>query len=1035
MFESTVAYNRLQSLQRLRSHTDSQQRPIFVYRPGYPPGQSGWTQVLVSELVPGDIVSCKHYTISRERNRRSHQQEQQLNRIPADILVLAGDAVVDEALLTGESIPQLKGALEELSNGTLDLQEHKECILFGGTTLLVGNSGTASNGIPPSPDDGVIGMVLRTGFETAQGSLLRTMAHTQKSVDGIHTRDTYVFIFILLCCAVASAGMVLQEGWNDPTRNRFRLLLHVIIIITSVVPPELPMELSLAVTNSVASLMKDCQVYCTEVFRIPLAGQVTICCFDKTGTLTSDEMQLVGVRHLDETGNFVETVRPDCELPWPIARIMVACHSLALNKMGGSSSKDLDNIIGDPLEKAVLRNTGYQLVQNNALRAKESSDGRPDTILVLQRFRFSSKLKRMSVIVREGSSTKTWVLSKGAPETIKILLDPQCIPSNYDEISTEHMSLGQRVLAIAYRELSTEEISSSNALKNLDRESAESGLTFAGFLLLDCPIKPDSKPVISELSRSGHTCFMITGDALLTAASVARQVGIIPNSQSSGPSLYQIKRITSQSGKDAAGPEAFGFVHLPNGSSDDDATVLKGTLSLDALAKIKDLVATGRAALCLSGETLDDLGRCILESEVGLDLYSQKNESQILFHPSAQNFLKELVPTVAVFARHAPRQKEAIIAAFNAAGANTLMCGDGTNDVGALRRASVGISLISAPEVEAKQRAAGEAISRERTQQKKAKKEGRRRAKPSHTFEESLRQLREAQEELESVELGDASIASPFTSRSVSIKCCKDVLQQGRCTLVTMLQIYKILGVNCLVNATVLSKLFLHGVKNGDRQLTILGVGVATLFFFVTRGKPLRTLSVTRPPSSVLCVQALLSIALQFLVHMVAILLSAQAALAFVDPYDPSMIPDGPFNPNTLNSCTFLVSAIATVNTFAINYRGEPFMESLWQNRLLLRSLQACYVVLFGCALEVFPPLNDLLQLTEMPVLDGTEGIFVSTGSNGNASLQPILHSFIGTVGFPTSLALLMIVDTILAFAAERTVLHLFEPSSKKILS
>jgi cation-transporting ATPase 13A1 len=58
-----------------------------------------------------------------------------------------------------------------------------------------------------------------------------------------------------------------------------------------------------------------------------------------------------------------------------------------------------------------------------------------------------------------------------------------------------------------------------------------------------------------------------------------------------------------------------------------------------------------------------------------------------------------------------------------------------------------------------------------------------------------------------------------------------------------MLQIYKILGVNCLVNALVLTKLHMHGVKQGDRKLTILGVAVAALFLFMTRGKPLSTLS------------------------------------------------------------------------------------------------------------------------------------------------------------------------------------------------
>jgi cation-transporting ATPase 13A1 len=304
MFESTVAYNRLQSLQRLRSHTLSHQRPIWAYRPSYPPGNTAWMQISVAEIVPGDIVSSKQVTPSMGRQDSfSQQQQQQLNRIPADILILSGDAVVDEALLTGESVPQLKVAIEDFSSGSLDLQEYKEHILFGGTTMIVGNAESATtNKIPSAPDQGLVGMVLRTGFETAQGTLLRTLAHTQKSVDGIHTRDTYVFILLLLCCAVGSAGMVLQEGWNDPTRNKFRLVLHVIIIVTSVVPPELPMELSLAVTNSVASLMKTCNVYCTEVFRIPLAGQVNCLCFDKTGTLTSDEMQLAGVKCVNNEG-------------------------------------------------------------------------------------------------------------------------------------------------------------------------------------------------------------------------------------------------------------------------------------------------------------------------------------------------------------------------------------------------------------------------------------------------------------------------------------------------------------------------------------------------------------------------------------------------------------------------------------------------------------------------------------------------------------------------------------------------------------
>ena len=148
---------------------------------------------------------------------------------------------------------------------------------------------------------------------------------------------------------------------------------------------------------------------------------------------------------------------------------------------------------------------------------------------------------------------------------------------------------------------------------------------------------------------------------------------------------------------------------------------------------------------------------------------------------------------------------------------DTLMCGDGTNDVGALKQAHVGISIVSVPDLEAKQRNADDAISavkaeerRERKKEKAAAKKRKESSKGSSSstnkrqkqrssraerIERSLQALAAAEDELNYVSLGNASVASPFTSRKTSIRCCKDILQQGRCTLVTMITIYKILGV------------------------------------------------------------------------------------------------------------------------------------------------------------------------------------------------------------------------------------------------
>jgi cation-transporting ATPase 13A1 len=158
---------------------------------------------------------------------------------------------------------------------------------------------------------------------------------------------------------------------------------------------------------------------------------------------------------------------------------------------------------------------------------------------------------------------------------------------------------------------------------------------------------------------------------------------------------------------------------------------------------------------------------------------------------------------------------------------------------------------------------------------------------------------------------------------------------------------------------------------------------------------------------------------------MCVILIATEAALTFVDPYDLSIIPDGSFNPNVLNTCTFLLTMVATVNTFMVNYKGRPFMEDFHENKLLLRSVQLCHAVVWICALEIFPPLNDLLQLAPFPNTDMSS---FAQDDDWVASVAQAggLTQVVRTLGFPISMCLLMAADTVLAYGLEKAIGRIF---------
>ena len=120
-------------------------------------------------------------------------------------------------------------------------------------------------------------------------------------------------------------------------------------------------------------------------------------------------------------------------------------------------------------------------------------------------------------------------------------------------------------------------------------------------------------------------------------------------------------------------------------------------------------------------------------------------------------------------------------------------------------------------------------------------------------------------------ELGDACIAAPFTFKFSSIKCVQRVISQGRTTISTTYQMYKILAMNSIISAYTMSALYLEGVKNSDSQMTYAGMAMGILFMLISLSKPIDTLSKIRPPRRLFHWSFVLTVILQTIFHFCAL--------------------------------------------------------------------------------------------------------------------------------------------------------------------
>lgn len=212
------------------------------------------------------------------------------------------------------------------------------------------------------------------------------------------------------------------------------------------------------------------------------------------------------------------------------------------------------------------------------------------------------------------------------------------------------------------------------------------------------------------------------------------------------------------------------------------------------------------------------------------------------------------------------------------------------------------------------------------------------------------------------IKLGDASVAAPFTSKLANVVAIPNIIRQGRSALVATIQMYKILALNCLISAYSLSVLYLDGIKFGDGQVTISGMLMSVCFLSLSRAKSVDRLAKERPQPNIFNLYIIGSVLGQFAVHIVSLVYISRY-VARLEPRDANVDIEGEFAPSLLNSAVYLLQLIQQISTFAINYQGRPFRESIRENKGMYYGLLGVAFVAFAGSTELVPELNEKLRL------------------------------------------------------------------------
>ena len=870
-----------------------------------------YVEIDAANLVPGDLIII-----------------QDQKKIPADCLLIQGEVVVNESLLTGESIPVVRSCC------TLDNMSKSSEVLAGTECIQSRNNPEA--------------IVIRTGFRSAKGELLRQIKFPSDTKFRFVT-DTLKFIAFM--SVLAFTGF----AWTVPSLLKIGVSNSLIAkracdIITVCVPPALYFAMNIATAYSL-NRMKKKGIDCTNSTRVNVNALVDTVVFDKTGTITESTLTLDSVIPSSMAKLQQNVVNNSADSLYeslngtPIYTALMTCHELSM--VGGHLSGDLLEIAmfsstgatlfdgQDAQEQALLTlaqdamteklesgdyrvslpksydETAVSTAASTGERTDESSTILPPMqhkavvsvvpwvvgplIQIHTRFEFVNDLRRSSAIV--SCNGKYQVLVKGALESIWELCLPQTVPSDIEAVSAKISSQGKRILAVAYKNLNHPDIS---------RSQAESNLIFGGLLVFENPIRESSFDTIEQLQDAEINSIICTGDAALTAAAVGKALQIVDERPQLVIEYEDGRFIYSIDAKEYAAPSG-----LTN----------------------YNVIMTGDAFAIMLDEYLYEVetSENLVKSQSLKKIYQNDPEDIIAIYRETP--LDQILDCCRVYARMSSSQKKALVEvlasrtdmlakreAINAKKKSlpkpvtdsfVMFCGDGANDVCALKAAHTSISLSQA----------------------------------------------------------EASAAAPFTYSGESIDCVECAIRIGRCALVSSIQSFKFIVLYSCIQFSSLCLLYSLNCNLSDWQFLYIDLFlILPISALMSRHKSATGLSIKRPSASLVSVPVLTCVGILILVIAASQFLVFKILLTR-DWYVPTEISLIEPNTYTLESTSvFLFSAYQYVGVALIMSKGGAFRSSLYKNWAfcLFIFLAVIFTVLMNFA--VLPSfLIDLLEIYEIP--------------------------------------------------------------------